>query len=84
MIVSCFITELRRFETVEVAAGVQSLDGLTTEVDLAAAVILDDVGDRGAGARGRYAAPLGRCGASPVAVEPSSVGEPSSTESTST
>jgi hypothetical protein len=52
MIVSCFITELRRFETVEVAAGVQSLDGLTTEVDFAAPVIL--------------------------------VGEPSSTESTST
>jgi hypothetical protein len=43
-------------EPKEVAAGVQSLDGLTIEVDLAAAVILDDVGDRGAGARGRYAA----------------------------
>jgi hypothetical protein len=43
-------------EPKEVAAGVQSLDGLTIEVDLAAAVILDDVRDRGAGARGRYAA----------------------------
>jgi tricorn protease-like protein len=43
-------------EPKEVAAGVQSLDCLTIEVDLAAAVILDDVRDRGAGARGRYAA----------------------------
>jgi hypothetical protein len=42
-------------EPKEVAAGVQSLDCLTIEVDLAAAVILDDVRDRGAGARGRYA-----------------------------
>ena len=43
-------------EPKEVAAGVQSLDCLTIEVDLAAAVILDDARDRGAGARGRYAA----------------------------
>jgi hypothetical protein len=50
------LARLTEVKPEEVVAGVQSLDGLTIEVDLAAAVILDDIADRGANALGCYGA----------------------------